>query len=251
MSAPRGITTEYGTSIKEGNVKRFSILALAALISCQGILLASQSNEVGDRVIRATLAIREVANIPENGIPQDLLDKCACVAVIPSMKKAGFIFGGNYGKGLISCRTNNGEGPWSAPSMLSMGGGSFGLQIGAQATDLVLVVMNVRGIESLLDSKITLGGDASVAAGPVGRTAQAETDAWMSAKILAYSRSRGLFGGITLKGGWLRPDHDANHVLYGKKIQPRDMLFQPAGDLPRDAKIFFDELTKISPKKVN
>src|SRR5262249_9606270 len=134
--------------------------------------------------------------------------KCSCVAVIPSLKKGGFVLGVAYGKGALSCRTSDGTGPWSPPSMLLLEGGSFGLQIGAQAVDLVLLVMNVKGLESLLDSKFTLGGDASVAAGPVGRTAAAETDAWMSAKILAYSRSRGLFGGLVIKGGALRPDKD-------------------------------------------
>ncbi len=134
--------------------------------------------------------------------------------------------------------------------MLLVGGGSFGLQIGAQATDLVLLVMNLSGLESLLDSKFTLGGDASVAAGPVGRTAAAETDAWMSAKILAYSRSRGLFGGISLKGDVVRPDRDANTVLYGKDITPRATLLYRTEPVPKDVKIFQDELTRISPKKV-
>jgi lipid-binding SYLF domain-containing protein len=194
--------------------------------------------------------LKEIAGIPEKSIPTDLLDKCTCVAVIPSLKKGGFIFGAAYGKGVISCRTNNGEGPWSAPSMIDLKGGSFGLQIGAQAVDLVLVVMNLGGLESLLDSKFTLGGDASVAAGPVGRTAAAETDAWLAAKILAYSRARGLFGGLVIKGGTLRPDNDANYVLYGKDIRPRGILLNSTENIPRDGKIFVDELTRISPKHV-
>jgi lipid-binding SYLF domain-containing protein len=210
---------------------------------------AFAASEVNDRVVRAAVVLREVADIPEKGIPKDLLDKSACVAVIPSMKKAAFIFGGNYGKGVISCRTNNGTGPWSAPSMMMIGGGSFGLQIGGQATDLVLLIMNLGGLESLLDSKFTLGGDASVAAGPVGRTAQAETDALMTAKILAYSRSRGLFGGISLKGGVVRPDRDANTVLYGKEVTPRSILLHRTDPVPQDVKIFQDELNRISPKK--
>ena len=134
--------------------------------------------------------------------------------------------------------------------MMTIEGGSFGLQIGAQAVDLVLVIMNLSGLESLLDSKFTLGGDASVAAGPVGRTAAAETDAWMSAKILAYSRSRGLFGGLVIKGGTLRPDNDANHVLYGKDVRPRGILLNQSNEIPKDGKIFVDELTRISPKQV-
>jgi lipid-binding SYLF domain-containing protein len=132
--------------------------------------------------------------------------------------------------------------------MFLLEGGSFGLQIGAQSVDLVLVIMNLSGLESLLDSKFTLGADASVAAGPVGRTAAAETDAWMSAQILTYSRAKGLFGGLVLKGGVVRADSDANQVLYGKQIVPRDILMHRTDTIPRDAKIFLDELTKISPK---
>jgi len=213
--------------------------------------LFAQGGEVGDRAVAAASVLKEVMGIPEKGIPGDLLDKCTCVAVIPSMKKAGFIVGGAYGKGVISCRTNEGKGPWSAPSMLLLQGGSIGLQIGAQAVDLVLVVMNLKGLESLLDSKFTLGGDASVAAGPVGRTASAETDAWMTAKILAYSRSRGIFGGLTLKGNAIRPDRDANQVLYGKQVSARDILLRRSTDIPRDAQIFVDQLTRISPKKTS
>jgi lipid-binding SYLF domain-containing protein len=207
------------------------------------------NSEVNDRVVRAAIVLREIMETPDKGIPKDLLDSCTCVAVIPGMKKGGFIFGANYGKGLMSCRTEIGEGPWSAPSMLQLHGGSFGLQIGAQAVDLIFVVMNLSGLESLLNSKFTLGADASVAAGPVGRTAAAETDAWMSAKILAYSRARGLFGGLIVKGGTVRPDRDANFVLYGKKIEPRDLLLNNAGSVPRDAQIFLDELTRISPRR--
>lgn len=225
-----------------------NIVADLALLS---VLLpsAALADEVHDRVVRSAIVLREIMDIPEKGIPRDLLDKSVCVAVIPSMKKGGFIFGGNYGKGVISCRTDGGDGPWSSPSMMMIGGGSFGLQIGAQAVDLVLVVMNLSGLESLLNSQFTLGADASVAAGPVGRTAAAETDAWMSAKILAYSRSRGIFGGITVKGAVVRPDNDANTVLYGKTVEPRSVLLNRAQTVPRDVKILMDELTKQSPKR--
>ena len=188
-------------------MKQVAILSLILIFACSYALAVSQdtqkpqnppqtppqTTEVEDRVVSSAVVLKEIMDTPDKSIPQDLLDKCQCVAVIPSMKKAGFIFGGSYGKGVISCRTENGDGPWSAPSMLLMSGGSFGLQIGVQATDLVLVVMNVSGIDSLLDSKFTLGGDASVAAGPVGRNASAKTDALMTAKILAYSRSKGVF----------------------------------------------------------
>lgn len=212
---------------------------------------ADQNKEIGDRVVSSAVVLKEVTGIPENGIPLDLLDKCSCVAVIPSTIKAAFIFGGNYGRGVVSCRLNGGSGPWSPPSMIYVGGGSWGLQIGAQATDLVLVIMNLSGLDSLLNTKFALGGDASVAAGPVGRTAAAETDAFLSARILTYSRSRGVFAGISLKGGVVRPDTEAIEVLYGKPIEPRTILFEGLPDVPRDAKIFMDELTRISPKKRN
>lgn len=230
-----------------GVVKR--ILLLVSICLCSASLLGA-ANEVQDRVVRGAVVLKEIAQAPDSGIPQDLLDKSVCVAVIPGMKKGGFIFGANYGKGLMSCRIDNGTGPWSAPSMFLLEGGSFGLQIGAQSVDLVLMIMNLGGLESLLDSKFTLGGDASVAAGPVGRTASAETDAWMSAKILAYSRSRGLFGGLIIKGGVIRPDNDANHVLYSKPVEPRSILLRKTDSVPRDVKIFLDQLTRISPKRV-
>ncbi len=225
------------------------LLCVLVVVLCGSAMLAAKS-EVNDRVVHSAVVLRELSNIPETGIPSDLLNKCACVAVVPSMLKAGFIFGANYGKGVMSGRVDSGTGPWSAPSMILVGGGSFGLQIGGQSVDLVLLIMNISGLESLLNSKFTLGGDASVAAGPVGRTAAAQTDAWMSAKILAYSRSRGLFGGIVLKGDVVRPDNDANQVLYGKEIVPRNTLLYRSDSIPKDAQIFVDELTRLSPKKL-
>jgi SH3 domain-containing YSC84-like protein 1 len=227
-------------------VKKLLFLAAFGLF---GSSFLTAANKINDRVVRAAVVLKEIAEAPDKGIPQDLLNKCACVAVIPGMKKGGFIFGANYGKGVMSCRTDNGTGPWSAPSMFLLQGGSFGLQIGAQSVDLILVIMSISGMESLLNSKVTLGGDASVAAGPVGRTAAAETDAWMSAKILAYSRSRGLFGGLIIKAGSIRPDKDANHSLYNKEVEPRNILLKKTDDIPKDVKIFLDELTKISPPK--
>ena len=229
-------------------MKKLLFLLVAALPISSLSLFAG---EVNDRVVRSALVLRDIMEAPDRGVPQDLLDKCTCVAVIPGMKRAGFIFGASYGKGLVSCRTESGEGPWSAPSMLLLEGGSFGLQIGAQSVDLILVIMNMSGMRSLLKSKFTLGGDASVAAGPVGRTLAAETDAWMSAEMLAYSRSRGLFGGLTVKGGVLRPDRDANHILYGKEMDARNLLLYKSDSVPRDAKIFLDELSRISPKKID
>jgi lipid-binding SYLF domain-containing protein len=228
-------------------MKRLALLIISGLI-CSSSL--SAGNEINDRVVRSAVVLRETTQISEKSIPQDLLNKSACVAVIPGMKRGGFIFGGSYGRGLMSCRTQNGDGPWSAPSMFLLQGGSFGLQIGVQSVDLILVIMNVSGIESLLNSKFTLGGDASVAAGPVGRTAAAQTDAFMSAEILAYSRSRGVFGGLIVKGEAIRPDKNANEVLYGKQIEPRKVLLEQADSIPKDAQIFLDELTRISPKRV-
>ena len=229
-------------------MKKFVFPILFGLISASSLIAGS---EVNDRVVRAAIVLKEIMQTRDKSIPQDLLDKSACVAVIPGMKKGGFIFGANYGKGLLSCRTDTGDGPWSAPSMFLLSGGSFGLQIGGQSVDLILVIMNLSGLESMLNTKFTLGGDASVAAGPVGRTASAETDALMSAKILAYSRTRGLFAGLIIKGGVIRPDKDANQVLYGKPIEPREILFKQTQTVPKDAKIFLDELTRISPKKLN
>jgi SH3 domain-containing YSC84-like protein 1 len=226
-------------------VKKLLYLVAMGLLSPS----LSIAGDIGDRVVRAAVVLREISNAPDKGIPQDLVDKSVCVAVIPGMKKGGFLFGANYGRGLMSCRTNKGDGPWSSPSMLVLEGGSFGLQIGAQEVDLILVIMNLSGLESMLNSKFTLGGDASVAAGPVGRTAAAETDAWMGAKILAYSRSRGLFGGLIVKGGTIRPDRSAIKTLYGKELEPRNiLLYQSADPVPKDAKIFLDEITRISPK---
>jgi SH3 domain-containing YSC84-like protein 1 len=244
------VRSKFFADIRGGPVKRLSCFVIAGILSfCAVSSGATATKEVGDRVVSAAVVLREVTEMPEKGIPTDLLNKSVCVAVIPSMKKGGFIFGGAYGKGVIACRTNSGEGPWSSPSMIQLAGGSFGLQIGAQAVDVVLVVMNLGGLESMLDSKFTVGGDASVAAGPVGRTAAAETDLWMRAQILAYSRSRGLFGGLTIKGSTLRPDNMANTVLYGKDVLPRSILLHRTDPIPKDAQLFVDQLTKLSPKK--
>jgi SH3 domain-containing YSC84-like protein 1 len=227
------------------------LISLMAVALVSGCALASpqDSNEVADRVVRSAVALKEIMDTPDKSIPQDLLDRCACVAVIPGMMKGAFFFGANYGKGIISCRMLEAGGAWSSPSMLLMSGGSFGLQIGAQATDVVLVIMNASGMESLLDSKFTLGGDASVAAGPVGRNAAAKTDVLLGAKILAYSRSKGVFAGISLNGEVVRADQNANFVLYKKDLKPRDILFHPMAETTRDIKILTDQLTKISPKQ--
>jgi len=223
------------------------LFVILTCLFCNALLLAGA---VEDRAVRGAIALKEIMDAPDNSIPQDLLDRSACVAVIPGLKKGGFIFGANYGKGLMSCRLNDGDGPWSAPSMFRLEGGSFGLQIGAESVDMILVIMNISGLESLLNSKFTLGGDASVAAGPVGRAAAAETDVWMSAKILAYSRARGLFGGLIVKGGTVRPDKYANYDLYRELKDARTLLLSKTDNVPKDAQIFMDQLTKLSPKRV-
>src|SRR5499425_2571593 len=168
------------------------------------------------RLENAGTVMEEILNVPDD-IPQDLLNKARCVVVIPSVMKAAFIVGGSYGRGTMVCRTGNDfRGPWGAPAMYALEGGSIGFQIGGEATDFVILVMNNRGMDSLLHSKVRLGADATVAAGPKGRTASADTDAYMRAEMLSYSRARGVFAGISLEGSTLRPDEDANRRLYGK-----------------------------------
>jgi lipid-binding SYLF domain-containing protein len=165
---------------------------------------------------------KEIMATSDRGIPQDLLQKASCIIVVPGMKKGAFIVGANFGRGFVSCRKSTPG--WSAPAAIRMEGGSFGFQIGGSETDVVMLVLNRRGADKLMTSKFTLGGDASIAAGPVGRTSTAETDALMHAEILSWSRSRGVFAGIALKGATLRPDGDANKELYGAELEPRDIL---------------------------
>jgi len=201
-------------------------LTLIATVILFGATVAEgiePSNKAEKRVVEAARVVDEIMAAPDKGIPEELLSNAHCVAVIPSMKQAGFVFGGRYGKGVMTCRHPQGAG-WTGPSTVRLEGGSFGLQIGGSSTDVVLLVMNERGSEKLMQSKFTLGADASVAAGPVGRMAQAETDALMHAKILAYSRSRGIFAGLTLSGATLRPDNDDNWDLYGRRVEHAAIL---------------------------
>jgi SH3 domain-containing YSC84-like protein 1 len=227
-------------------VKKLLLFIAFSLLSSYFSIAA---DKISDRVVSAARVLKEISEAPDKGIPKDLLDKSSCVAIIPGTKKLAFVGGISYGRGVISCRIDDGTGAWSAPSMMMLGGGSFGAQAGVQSADLVLVIMNLSGLESLLNSKFTLGGDASVAAGPVGRTAAAETDAWMSAKILTYSRSSGLFAGVAIKGSTIKPDKKANKTIYGKEVEPREILLHKTDSIPKDVQIFLDELTKISPKK--
>lgn len=178
-----------------------------------------------ERLQAATEVISEIMSAPDKGIPQDLLDKAHCIVIVPGLKKGAFIVGGKYGRGFVSCRASGRRG-WSAPGAVRVEGGSVGFQIGVSETDVILLVMNARGADKLLLSQFTLGGAGEVAAGPVGRSATAQTDALMRAEILSWSRSRGVFAGISLQGATLRQDMDANQVLYGKRIENRDVVKQ-------------------------
>jgi len=184
-------------------------------------LSAAISDKLKERIDESAAVLTEIHAAPDKDIPKELWDRAACVIVIPSLKKAAFVFGGEYGKGLMSCHKG---GAWSAPVFMQLQKGSWGLQIGAQSIDLVLLVNNERGMKKLLGNKVTLGAEASVAAGPVGRDARAATDAQMNAEILSYSRTQGLFAGINLSGGVLKPDNDDNKDLYGKKVSPEAIL---------------------------
>jgi SH3 domain-containing YSC84-like protein 1 len=192
--------------------------------------------------------MQEILNVPDD-IPRDLLNRARCVVVLPSVVKGAFIVGADYGRGAMVCRSGpNYDGPWGAPSMMALEGVSFGLQAGGQATDFVLLVMNRSGINSLLKSKVKLGGDASVAAGPVGRTAEADTDAFMRAEILTYSRSRGVFAGVSLEGATLHTDEDANAALYGHDVTSRRIIEGPTPPQPpASAQLLDRELEKASP----
>ena len=184
---------------------------------------ADREIKVDDRLDASAEALTDMMKASDHGIPQDLIDKAHCVVVVPGMKKAGFIFGGKYGRAFAVCRRHDGVG-WSAPAAMRVEGGSFGFQIGASDTDVVLLVTNDHGMSHLLSDKFTLGGEATVAAGPIGRDASAQTDATMHAEMLSYSRSRGLFAGISLEGATLRPDEDTNKELYGHDSTNREIL---------------------------
>jgi SH3 domain-containing YSC84-like protein 1 len=184
---------------------------------------ADSKSDVTKRIDEAAKVFEEVNNTPDKGIPQEILEKAQCIGIVPGLKRVGFIVGGKYGKGVVVCRSANDVG-WSGPSTEIVEGGSIGLQIGAGETDLVFVVMNQGGMDKLLQDKFTVGGDAAAMAGPVGRSASAQTDAMMHAQILSWSRSRGAFAGITLTGSTLRPDTDSNRLLYGHEVTGREIL---------------------------
>ena len=224
------------------------ILALVILLSVV-TLCASAENKEAKRVENAGKVMEEILNVPDN-IPESLLNKAHCVIVLPSVLKFAIGIGGNYGRGVMTCRTGaDFQGRWGAPSMMALEGGSFGLQLGGQATDFVLLVMNDRGANGILTGKVKLGADASAAAGPKGRDAAAATDVTMRAEILSYSRSRGLFAGISLEGSTLRPDNGANKVLYGKEVPAKDIVLAKAVAAPPSAKLLLGTLDKKSPKR--
>jgi len=222
----------------------FAVLALL-------VLPAVGQDKEEDRVEKAGTVIKEIMDIPDD-VPQDVIDRADCVVVLPSVLKFAIGIGGSYGRGVMTCRGGQGfHGPWSAPTMMALEGGSFGLQLGGQATDFVLLLMSSKSASSILESKVKLGGDVSAAAGPVGRNVSAETDVTMRAEILSYSRARGLFAGISLAGSTLRPDNDANKKLYGKEVSAKDIVFNKAVPAPKSASLLLATLTKKSPKNTS
>ena len=231
-------------------IKRMSSSLMALVLLAPGLLAAGDRKET-ERLENCGMVIKEVMDIPDN-IPEDLIDKADCIIVFPSVLKAAFVIGGSYGRGAMTCRSGEHfTGPWSAPTMMALEGGSFGLQLGGQATDFVLLVMNPRGAHSILSSKVKLGGDASVAAGPLGRTANASTDVTMRAEVLSYSRNRGLFAGLSLEGSTVRPDNDGNERIYGKKVEAESIVFKGAVAVPSAAQKMIAYLNQKSPKNTS
>ncbi len=220
-------------------------LLITMTLGCSIPVFAQKDAE--QRLQASAEVMNEIMEMPDRGIPQDLLAKAECIVVIPNAKKAGFIVGANYGRGFFSCRHASDRG-WSAPGAIRTEGGSFGFQIGGAETDVVMLVLNRKGANGLLSSKFTLGGDASVAAGPVGRDSQASTDATFRAEILTYSRQRGVFAGISLAGATIREDDEANRQLYGHDVKNRSIVEGPV-PVPPAAQSFIATLNKYSPRK--
>src|SRR5947208_5954148 len=221
----------------------FSLVALP--------LTAKDSKKEADRLENCGTVFKEILDIPDD-IPQDLLDKAECVIIYPSVLKAAFIIGGSFGRGAMTCRTGEHfTGPWGAPTMMALEGGSFGLQLGGQATDFVLLVMNPRGAKAILNSKVKLGADASAAAGPKGRNAEASTDITLRSEVLSYSRARGLFAGLSLAGSTVRPDNGANEKMYGKKVEATDIIFKGKVAVPGPAQNLVAYLNQKTPKNLS
>ena len=231
--------------------KRFSYLMrilFVALAVFSAPAWAADHEKDEDRLKNSGTVLKEILDIPDN-IPQDLLDKADCVVVFPSVLKAAFIVGGSYGRGAMSCRRGQDfRGSWGAPTMMALEGGSFGFQIGGEATDFVLLVMNERGASGILTSKVKLGADASVAAGPVGRTASAETDATLRADILSYSRARGAFVGVALEGSTIRPDNGANKQIYGREVPAKQIVLSGQVAAPVSAQSLISTLDSKTPR---
>jgi lipid-binding SYLF domain-containing protein len=223
------------------------LVAATCLTLVAGAVFAKKLNNEQKRLEECGVVMQEVLNVPDN-IPQELLEKAECVIVIPSVKKLAFGVGASYGRGAMVCRQGEKfRGPWGAPAMYALEGGSIGFQIGGEATDLILLVMNDRGMDSILSSKVKLGADASVAGGPKGRDASADTDAWMRAEILSYSRSRGLFAGVSLEGSTLRPDDDASADVYGHAIKAKDIVRGKKTGVPETGRHLVNVLQKSAP----
>lgn len=226
-----------------------SIAFLLAIASLP--VFAADNEKEADRVKDAGVVIKEILNIPDD-IPKDLLDRAECVIVLPSVKKLAIGIGGDFGRGVMVCRTGEHfKGPWGAPAMYALEGANIGFQLGGQATDFVLLVMNPRGAESLMASKVKLGADAAAAAGPKGRDTTAATDVAMRAEILSYSRSRGLFAGVSLEGSTLRPDNNADEKLYGRRLSAKEILREGKATTPDAAHTLDAELEKASPRNLS
>jgi len=228
------------------NLVLFVMMAACVLPVC-----ADEKKEMKEteRIGASATVLKEILGMPEKGIPRDLLNRAECVVIYPSVKKAAFIVGGSYGRGVVTCRKGAAfDGGWSAPAMFALEGGSFGFQIGAQATDFVLLVMNESGANSIMSSKVKLGANASAAAGPVGRDTSAETDVVMKAEILSYSRAQGLFAGVSLEGSTLRSDDGGNKALYGKELSAKEIVREGKVKPPAAAGRLLALLTKASPK---
>lgn len=230
VEAPSSIFRDSPKHRYEVHMKsRTSILAITVVLAASSLLVAQDENGKADtertRIQQSGDVLKQILDMPDKGIPKSVLNGAKCVIVLPSVKKVAIGIGGTYGRGVMSCRTGaDYKGDWSAPIMMASGGGNIGFQLGGQATDFVIIVMNDQGAKSLLTNKVKLGADASVAAGPVGRTAEASTNASMQAQMLSYSRSRGIFGGVSLSGATLRPDGGANENLYGRKVSAKEII---------------------------
>jgi len=230
---------------------RTHLCVLIALIGTSAIVTAQEDKKEADRLQHAATVLQEILAMPE-GIPQGLLDKSECVIVFPGVKKAAIGIGGSYGRGAMSCRTGaSHSGPWSAPAMYALEGASIGLQLGGSDTDFVMLVMNDKGANSVLSSKVKLGADAAIAAGPKGRESEAATDAALKAEILSYSRAKGAFAGVSLEGSTLRSDNGANKDIYGKELDAKQIITGNAVTTTPAGKPFVETLTKKSPKNLS